>query len=51
MVGQHDRLRAIPDLELAQEPGHVRLDGGVADEELAPDLGIGQAEGDESKDV
>ena len=42
LVGQHDRLRPVAQVELLQQPGDVGLDGGVADEQLAADLGVGQ---------
>src|SRR3954447_6008580 len=51
LVGQHDRLGAVPQLQLLQQPGHVGLHRGVADEELAPDLGVRVALGDQPEDV
>ena len=37
---EHDRLHAVAQVELRQDVRDVRLDGRVADEERAPDLGI-----------
>jgi hypothetical protein len=34
------RLGAVSDTELGEEPVHVCLDGGFADEELAGDVGV-----------
>jgi hypothetical protein len=40
LVGGDDGLDAVSEVELHQDPGDVRLDGRVADEELACDLGV-----------
>src|SRR3954452_16699383 len=51
LVGEHERLRPVAQVQLLQQPGHVRLDRGVADEQLAPDLRVGVALGDQPEDV
>src|SRR5688572_11020431 len=51
LVGQHDGLGAVADLEFLQEPGDMGFDGGVADEQLPSDLGVREAGGDEAEDV
>ena len=43
LVGEHDRLDAVAEVELLEDVGDVRLDGRVADEELLGDLGVGEA--------
>ena len=51
LVGDHDRLDPIPDAELAEDAGHVRLHGGLRDHHLGRDLGVGQAATDQAQDV
>jgi hypothetical protein len=51
LIGEHHRLDPVAELELGQQVGDVALDGGVADEQLGGDLGIGQAPGDELEDL
>src|SRR5215211_4103537 len=43
LVREHDRLDPVSEVELHQDMGDVGLHGGVADEELPPDLGVRQA--------
>jgi hypothetical protein len=40
LVGEHDRLDAVADLELLKDVRDVRLDRGLADVELASDLAV-----------
>ena len=51
LVGEHDRLDAVAEVELLEDVRDVRLDGRVADVELLRDLGVGEAAGDQAKDV
>src|SRR4051794_6280080 len=44
-------LGAAGELELLEDRAHVRLDGMLAQEELARDLAVGLALGDERKDT
>ena len=50
-VGEYDCLDAVADAELAEYPGHVRLDGGLAEEQPVSDLGVRQPAGDQLQDV
>jgi hypothetical protein len=45
LVGQDDGLDPVAQLEFGQEPGHVGLDGRLAEDELGGDLGVAQAAG------
>src|SRR4051812_44449302 len=47
LIRQHDRLRSITQVQLLQQPGHMRLHRRVADEQLAPDLGVRVPLGDQ----
>ena len=38
LVGEHDRLYAVAEVELLKDVGDVGLDGGLADIKLVPDL-------------
>src|SRR3954454_22707193 len=51
LVGEHDGLCAVPQLQLLEQPGDVGLDRGVADEQLAADLGVREPAGDQSEHV
>jgi len=48
LVGENDELHAVPQVELLQDVGHVGLDGGLADVELAADLGVRESAGDQT---
>jgi hypothetical protein len=50
LVGKHDGLDAVAEVELLQDVGDVCLDGGVADVELSRDLPVRQAAGDQAED-
>ena len=43
LVGEHDGLDAVAQVELLEDVGDVRLDGRLADEQLLPDLGVREA--------
>ena len=47
LVGEHDGLGAVVEVELGEDACDVRLDGGVADDEFAGDVGVREAAGDE----
>ena len=49
LVGEHDGLDPVAQAELGEEPGHVGLDRVDAHEELAGDLGVRQAPGDQDQ--
>ncbi len=49
LVGDDDQLDPVPGAELGQQPGHVRLGGGGADDQAAGDLAVGQAAADEGQ--
>src|SRR5436309_9080564 len=51
LVGQHDRLDAITEVEFLKYVGDVCLDGRVADVELSADLGVREAACDQAKDI
>ena len=51
LVGEHDRLDAVAEVELLEDVRDVRLHGRLADEELLPDLGVGEAVGDQAQDL
>src|SRR4029077_18145687 len=51
LVREHDRLDAVAEFELLEDMRDVRLDGGVADVELAPDLRVREARSDEAEDL
>jgi hypothetical protein len=40
LVGHHDRLGAVSDVQLLKKPRDMRFHGGVADEQLAADLRV-----------
>ena len=40
LVGEHDRLYAVAQVELLKDMRDVGLDGGLADVELVPDLRV-----------
>ena len=46
-VGEDDGLGAVVEVELGEDACDVGLDGGVADDELAGDVGVGEAARDE----
>jgi alkanesulfonate monooxygenase SsuD/methylene tetrahydromethanopterin reductase-like flavin-dependent oxidoreductase (luciferase family) len=45
LIGEDDGLDPVAQLEFGQEPGHVGLDGRLAEDELGGDLGVAQAAG------
>ncbi len=47
LVGEDDGLGAVVEVELGEDARDVGLDGGVAYDELAGDVGVGHAAGDE----
>jgi hypothetical protein len=47
LMGEHDRLDAVSELELLEEVRDVCLDGRVADVELLADLSVGEAARDQ----
>ena len=49
LVGEADRLRPVPGPDLGQQVIDVAFHGRLADHELARDLRVGQASGDELK--
>src|SRR5205809_1424800 len=51
LVGEHHRLDAVAQAELAQDPGDVALDRRLAEEELPRDLRVGHAARDEAQDL
>ena len=51
LVREHDRLYAIAQVELLKDVRDVRLDGGLADVELVPDLCVREAASHQAKDV
>ena len=51
LVGEHDRLDAVAQVELLEDVRDVRLDGRLADVELLADLGVREAAGDQAEDV
>ena len=51
LVGEHDRLYAVAEVELLKDVRDVRLDGGFADVELVSDLRVRQAASHQAKDV
>ena len=50
LIGKHNRLDPIAKVELLEDVRDVRLDGRLADVELAPDLCVGQTAGHQAKD-
>src|SRR6266508_1408879 len=51
LVGKHHRLDAVAEVELLEYVGDVRLDGRVADVELASDLRVRKAADDQAEHV
>ena len=51
LVCVHNSLDPDPQPQLGQDAAHMGLGGGVADEELAGDLGVGQAPSDEPQNL
>ena len=49
LVGEHDGLHAVAQVELAEDATHVRLRGGLGDEQRLSDLGVGQATSDPAR--
>ena len=47
LVGHDDGLNAVTQAELVEDPGDVRLGGGLADKEGACEFAVGQSFGDE----
>jgi hypothetical protein len=50
LVGEHDRLDAVAEVELLEDVRDVGLDRGVADVELLRDLQVGEAVCDQAED-
>jgi hypothetical protein len=50
-VGKDDGLKTVAQVELGQYPADVDLHGARGQVQAGGDLGIGQADGDESEDV
>src|SRR3954468_5378938 len=50
LVGEDDGLDAVAEVELLEDVSDVRLDGGVTDEQLLGDLGVGEAACDQLED-
>jgi hypothetical protein len=51
LVGVHDSLHPVPQLEPIQHPADVCLDRGLGQEELGSEVGVGQARGDLDEDL
>ena len=51
LVDEDDGLDPVADTELAQQARDVAFDGGLADEEPAGELGVGQAAGEQPQDL
>jgi hypothetical protein len=51
LVREHDCLNAVTEIELLKDVRDVRLDGGLADEELVPDFGVREAASYQAKDL
>src|SRR5688572_1334752 len=51
LVGEHDCLDAVAEVELLEDVRDVCLHGGVADVELLADLRVRKAAGNQPKDV
>src|SRR5947207_1839239 len=47
LVGHDNRLRSVVEVEFGEDACDVRFDGGVADDEFAGDVGVGEAARDE----
>ena len=45
LVGEHDGLHPVPQAEFAEDPGHVGLDGRLAEGQLRREFGVAQAAG------
>jgi hypothetical protein len=50
LVREHDRLRAVTEVEFLKDVRDVRLDGGLADGELVSDLRVRKATSQQAKD-
>jgi hypothetical protein len=51
LVGQDDGLGAVVQAELGENPRDVGLDGGITEERLASDVGVGHAAGEQAHDL
>src|SRR5437867_1366729 len=51
LVGEHDCLDAVAEVELLEDVGDVRLDRRLADVELLRDLPVREAAGDQARDI
>src|SRR4051794_36414505 len=51
LVGENDGLGTVAQVEFLEQAGDVGLHGGAADEGLVPDLGVGEAAGDQAEHV
>src|SRR5919206_2396576 len=51
VVGEHDRLHAVAEVELAEDARDVRLHRRLADDELLGDLRIREAARDQAQDL
>jgi hypothetical protein len=50
-VGEYHGLDPVPELQLGQDAGHVRLDGRFAQEQRGADLGVGAAVRDQGENL
>jgi hypothetical protein len=50
-VGQDDGLDPVAQAELGEQVAHVRFDGGLTDDEVGGDLGVGEAAGEAQRDA
>jgi hypothetical protein len=50
LVGDHDQLRSVADVQFRHRPVDVRLGGGRADHQPVGDFVVGQAKSDQGED-
>src|SRR5450755_5196248 len=51
LVGEHNRLRAIAEVQLGQDPADMGLVGLLGDDQSVTDLGVGEATGYQPQDL